>query len=94
MSLWRAGRDRHQPAHPGRARGLHRRALRRRSGLTYLHARTCDAMLGRFLQPDWWSPAAPGVGTNRYAHALNDPVNLCDPNGHQGWHVRPRASIQ
>ena len=52
------------------------------TGLTYLHARYYDATLGRFLSPDWWDVTQPGVGTNRYAYALNDPVNLSDPNGH------------
>ena len=27
-------------------------------------------------------PTLPGVGTNRYAYAGNDPVNKADPNGH------------
>src|SRR5690606_10227379 len=52
------------------------------TGLTYLNARYFDAILGRFLSPDWWDVSNPGVGTNRYAYALNDPVNLSDPNGH------------
>jgi len=29
-----------------------------------------------------WDPRLPGVGTNRYAYALNDPVNKSDPDGH------------
>ncbi|MDF1585418.1 RHS repeat-associated core domain-containing protein, partial [Marinimicrococcus flavescens] len=41
-----------------------------------------DPQLGRFIQPDWWDPTIPGVGTNRYAYALNDPVNKSDPSGH------------
>ncbi len=52
------------------------------TGLTYLHARYYDTALGRFLQPDWWSEADPGVGTNRYLYALGDPINRSDPNGH------------
>jgi RHS repeat-associated protein len=52
------------------------------SGLVYLHARHFDPQLGRFVQPDWWDPTLEGVGTNRYAYALNDPINLSDPNGH------------
>jgi RHS repeat-associated protein len=52
------------------------------TGLTYLHARYYDAALGRFLSPDWWDVTDPAVGTNRYAYALNDPVNKSDPNGH------------
>ncbi|MDR3470622.1 MAG: RHS repeat-associated core domain-containing protein, partial [Devosia sp.] len=51
------------------------------TGLTYLHARYYDSLLGRFLSPDWWDPT-PGVGTNRYAYADNDPVNRADPGGH------------
>ena len=36
----------------------------------------------RFLSPDTWDPTLPGVGTNRYAYAQNDPINKSDPNGH------------
>lgn len=70
------------PLTPTEPRGYIGERFDAESGLTYLHARTYDAALGRFLQPDWWNPAHPGVGTNRYAYALNDPVNLSDPNGH------------
>lgn len=52
------------------------------TGLLYLHARYMDPMLGRFISPDWWDTTLPEVGTNRYAYALNDPVNKSDPNGH------------
>lgn len=52
------------------------------AGLVYLHARYYDPQLGRFVQPDWWDPLEPGVGTNRYAYAGNDPVNRSDPGGH------------
>ena len=34
-----------------------------------------------FIQPDWFEPTEPGVGTNRYSYSANDPVNLMDPNG-------------
>ena len=51
-------------------------------GLMYLNARYYDPKIGRFIQPDDWDPTLPGVGTNRYAYAMNDPVNLSDPNGH------------
>ena len=48
----------------------------------YLNARFYDAELGRFISPDWWDPNKPGVGTNRYGYADNDPVNKSDANGH------------
>jgi RHS repeat-associated protein len=54
------------------------------TGLTYLHARYYDSLLGRFLSPDWWDPTAPSVGTNRYAYSANDPINTSDPGGHNG----------
>jgi len=53
------------------------------TGLLYLNARYYDPALGRFIQPDWWEVRQPGVGTNRYAYSMNDPINLSDRNGHQ-----------
>ncbi|WP_158596251.1 toxin TcdB middle/N-terminal domain-containing protein [Oleomonas cavernae] len=52
------------------------------TGLIYLHARYYDPVIGRFVSPDTLDPTIPGVGTNRYAYADNDPVNKSDPNGH------------
>ncbi|TPM12572.1 RHS repeat-associated core domain-containing protein [Mesorhizobium sp. B2-3-5] len=54
------------------------------TGLLYLNARYMDPVLGRFISPDDWDPTKEGVGTNRYAYALNDPINKNDQNGH-GW---------
>lgn len=53
------------------------------TGLLFLNARYQDPILARFLSPDDWDPTKPGVGTNRYAYAENDPINKSDPNGHQ-----------
>jgi pimeloyl-ACP methyl ester carboxylesterase len=50
--------------------------------LQYMNARYYDALLGRFITPDWWNPLSPGVGTNRYAYAGNDPINGSDASGH------------
>lgn len=58
------------------------------TGLIYLNARYYDPVIGRFISADTWDPTEPGVGTNRYAYADNDPVNKSDPNGHwieSGW---------
>jgi RHS repeat-associated protein len=52
------------------------------TGLIYLNARYYDPASGLFSSPDDWDPTLPGVGTNRYAYAGNDPVNKSDPNGH------------
>ena len=52
------------------------------TGLQYLNARFYDPNLGRFFTPDTWDPTIPGVDINRYAYALNDPVNGMDPGGH------------
>lgn len=52
------------------------------AGLLYLNARYYDPVIGRFISPDWWDPTLPGVGTNRYAYAGNDPINGSDPSGH------------
>ena len=54
------------------------------TGLVYRNARTYDPRAGRFLSPDSLDPSLPGVGTNRYAYALNNPVNVADPSGHEG----------
>jgi RHS repeat-associated protein len=59
------------------------------TGLQYLHARYYDPELGRFLSPDTWDPAVGNVGTNRYAYAMNDPINMMDPSGHDGETNRP-----
>jgi RHS repeat-associated protein len=52
------------------------------TGLIYLNARYYDPVIARFVSPDWWDPDKPGVGTNRYGYAGNDPVNKADNNGH------------
>ncbi|WP_445504878.1 RHS repeat-associated core domain-containing protein [Microvirga sp. G4-2] len=51
------------------------------TGLLYLNARYYDPVLARFISPDSLDPILPGVGTNRYAYSLNDPVNKRDPSG-------------
>jgi RHS repeat-associated protein len=52
------------------------------TGLQYLNNRYYDVLRGQFPSPDDWDPTLPGVGTNRYAYAGNDPVNKSDANGH------------
>ncbi|MEP9387656.1 RHS repeat-associated core domain-containing protein [Mesorhizobium sp. KR9-304] len=65
------------------------------TGLLYLNFRYMDPLFGRFISPDDWDPTMPGVGTNRYAYALNDPVNKADNNGHDSYvrngyvHIEP-----
>ena len=51
------------------------------AGLQYLNARYYDPDLAMFIQPDWWEVTQAGVGTNRYAYAGGDPVNMSDANG-------------
>lgn len=53
------------------------------AGLQYLNARNYDPELGVFIQPDWFDPIQPGVGTNRYAYSNNDPINRIDPLGNE-----------
>lgn len=42
-----------------------------------------------FIQPDWFDPTAPGIGTNRYSYCFNDPINCIDPNGNQAQPADP-----
>jgi RHS repeat-associated protein len=52
------------------------------SGLTYLHERFYDPLLGRFVSPDPATPEQHGnAGLNRYAYAMNDFVNKEDTSG-------------
>ncbi|BAV50750.1 Uncharacterized protein MLTONO_5848 [Mesorhizobium loti] len=64
------------------------------TGLLYLNARYMDPVLGRFVSPDDWDPTLPGVGTNRYAYAQNDPVNKSDQNGHATGIAGPAAEAR
>ncbi|NOT89252.1 MAG: hypothetical protein HOP03_13880 [Lysobacter sp.] len=48
------------------------------SGLIYQRVRYYDPVLARYTSPDWLETTKRGVGTNRYAYSLNDPVNLID----------------
>jgi hypothetical protein len=47
----------------------------------YLHARYYDPAIGLFLSPDPSHPASAGVGTNRYAYGMQDPIDNRDPRG-------------
>jgi len=49
--------------------------------LTTLFAVFASQASAMFIQPDWFDPTQPGVGTNRYAYSGNDPINRSDPNG-------------
>ncbi len=51
------------------------------TGLMYLHARYYDPALSRFVSPDPMVSGIAGDGLNRYAYAVNDPVNYADPSG-------------
>jgi RHS repeat-associated protein len=57
------------------------------SGLDYAMNRFYSSTLGRFLSPDPYggsmNPKSPG-SFNRYAYALNDPVDISDPTGLMG----------
>jgi RHS repeat-associated protein len=51
------------------------------TGLLYLNARYYDPVLARFVQADPSDPSQPGVGPNRYAYALGNPIAAIDPSG-------------
>lgn len=52
------------------------------TGLVYQRVRYYDPVLARYTSADPTDPNKTGVGTNRYAYSLNDPVNLLD-NGRE-----------
>lgn len=49
--------------------------------LTTLIAVFASQASALFIQPDWFDPTEPGVGTNRYSYSYNDPINNHDPGG-------------
>src|SRR5215831_11195912 len=52
-------------------------------GLINMGGRMYDPALHRFMSPDPFVPTpAHGPSWNRYAYALNDPVNITDPTGY------------
>jgi RHS repeat-associated protein len=54
-------------------------------GLYFYNARFYDAGLGRFISPDSIIAGARNPqALNRYAYALNSPMNVIDPSGHYG----------
>ncbi len=52
-------------------------------GLYYYGARWYDPAVGRFIQADTVIPGG-AQGLDRYASALNNPINFRDPSGHSG----------
>jgi RHS repeat-associated protein len=50
-------------------------------GLIHMNGRVQDPVLGRFISPDPSDALNPGVGFNRYAYALNNPLSFTDPSG-------------
>ncbi len=63
------------------------------TGLTYLNTRYYDPALGRFITPDWFDPTDRGVGTNRYAYGMNNPIMLKDPSGNRVSDVGPLGRL-
>ncbi|MEP2785052.1 MAG: hypothetical protein ABJO67_16025 [Pseudoruegeria sp.] len=60
--------------------------------LTTLFAIFASQASSMFIQPDWFDPTQPGVGTNRYSYCYNDPINCIDPSGNTA--VSPEEAEQ
>lgn len=59
------------------------------TGLVYMGARYYDPLLSRFISPDTVLPDVYNPqALNRYAYALNNPVNNTDPSGLRPWRWR------
>ena len=54
-------------------------------GLIHMNGRVQDPVTGRFISPDPSDALNPGVGFNRYAYALNNPLSYTDPSGFCIW---------
>ncbi|MCK5274946.1 MAG: RHS repeat-associated core domain-containing protein [Alphaproteobacteria bacterium] len=54
-------------------------------GLIHMNGRVYDPKIGRMLSADPSDALNPGVGFNRYAYALNNPLSNTDPTGFCVW---------
>jgi RHS repeat-associated protein len=63
------------------SRGWIDQRLDTETGLTYLHARSYDSLLGLFVSPDPTHPTVPGVGLNRFIYGLGNPLFGTDRSG-------------
>jgi RHS repeat-associated protein len=50
-------------------------------GLINMHGRMYDSTLGQFMSPDPVIQSPDGQGLNRFAYAMNSPLNYVDPSG-------------
>ncbi|PJE27370.1 hypothetical protein SAMN06297129_0703 [Pseudooceanicola antarcticus] len=55
--------------------------------LTTVFAVLASQASALFIQPDWFDPTQPGIGTNRYSYSHSDPVNRLDPGGNQDFGI-------
>lgn len=61
--------------------------------LTTIFAIFASQAAAMFIQPDWYDPTKPGVGTNRYSYSHNDPINQVDPGGNESYIVIDRQGF-
>src|SRR5262249_29614279 len=63
------------------------------TSLTYYKARYYDSVLAQFVAADPSDPTDPRVGVNRYAYALQDPIDFTDNGNRAGGYGTAEVGV-